>query len=239
VRLSRVWERPLDAEVRAAYLERLGLDAEPPSADAVRRLMQRHVERVPYETMWIKAGERWGIDPADSARRVAIDRRGGYCYHLNGALGALLRSLGYTVTGHVGGVHGAGGPAFEEIGNHLVLTLSGLPSGDNPSGIWYVDAGLGDALHEPLPLAAGEYEQQPFRISLEEVDRGWHLTHDPAGGFTGMTWTTGSGTVADNPNRYRPHHPNPGRDLVQTRQTVSRNSRAVSRVPSDDRARGT
>ena len=62
--------------------------------------------------MWIKAGEGWGIDPAESARRVAVERRGGYCYHLNGALGALLQSLGYDVTGHVGGVHGPGGQAL-------------------------------------------------------------------------------------------------------------------------------
>src|SRR4051795_8892733 len=115
-----MWSQPLDPDVRAAYLQRLGLEAEPPSPHALRRIVQRQVERVPYETMWIKAGERWGIDPAGSPRRVALERRGGYCYHLNGALGALLQSLGYAVTGHVGGVHGPGGPSFEEVGNHLV-----------------------------------------------------------------------------------------------------------------------
>jgi len=70
-------------------------------------------------------------------------------------------------------------------GNHVVLTVSGLPSSENPLGIWYVDAGLGDALHEALPLVAGVYEQAPFRLVLEEADGidNWHLVHDPAGGF--------------------------------------------------------
>jgi arylamine N-acetyltransferase len=95
-------------ELRDAYLDRLGLDAEPPSAEALRRLHRRHVERVPYETLWIQAGERWGIDPVEAMTRIALHRRGGYCYHLNGALGLVLRSLGYSVHGHVGGVHGAG-----------------------------------------------------------------------------------------------------------------------------------
>ena len=181
----------IDSELQAAYLGRLGLVAEPPSVEALQRLHRRHVERVPYETMWLHAAERWGIDPVDSVTRIAREGRGGYCYHLNGAFAALLESLGYAVARHVGGVHGPAGPDAETTGNHLVLTVRGLPSDDNASGTWYVDVGLGDALHEALPLEAGEYEQAPFRLSLAETDDGigdWHLAHDPAGGFIGMSW---------------------------------------------------
>jgi arylamine N-acetyltransferase len=192
-----IWAR-LDGDVMLAYLCRLGVDAEPPSADALARLVGRHAERVPYETLWIGEGDAWGIDPVVAARRIALDGRGGYCYHLNGALGVLLESLGYSVGRHVGGVHGPDGPNPECRGNHLVLTVSGVPTAMNPGGVWYVDDGLGDALHDPLPLAAGVYRQEPFRLSLEETARGaWHLTHDPAGGFTGMSWTDGEATLAD------------------------------------------
>jgi arylamine N-acetyltransferase len=183
----------MSSEIQAAYLRRLALDAEPPSVDALQRLHRRQVERIPYETMWMHAGEAWGIDPVDSVARIALQGRGGYCYHLNGAFSELLRSLGYAVTRHVGGVHGPGGPDAESTANHLVLTVSGLPSDANPSGVWYADAGLGDALHEALPLVAGDYEQAPFRLVLDETDGGigdWHLTHDPRGGFVGMSWTT-------------------------------------------------
>jgi N-hydroxyarylamine O-acetyltransferase len=95
------------------------------------------------------------------------------------------------VTRHVGGVHGPVGPTADELTNHLVLTVSDLPTEENPSGTWYVDAGLGDALHEALPLVAARYEQPPFHLSLEELDAqfaDWHLTHDSAGAFTGMSW---------------------------------------------------
>ena len=51
------------------------------------------------------------------------------------------------------------------MGNHLVLTVDQLPSEANPSGVWYVDTGLGDALHDPLPLAAGRHDQPPFRLT--------------------------------------------------------------------------
>jgi N-hydroxyarylamine O-acetyltransferase len=174
-----------------AYLARLGVDAEPPSADGLVRLHRAHVERVPYETLWIHLGERLGIDPAASATRVATQQRGGYCYHLNGALSVLLDELGYDVVRHVGGVHGPEGAMGPEMSNHLVLTVHGLPSAGNPSGDWYVDVGLGDALHEPLPLAAGTYRQGPFEMALDRTPGGvgdWHLTHDPAGSFAGMSW---------------------------------------------------
>ncbi|WP_458247215.1 arylamine N-acetyltransferase family protein [Streptomyces sp. MAI_2237] len=182
---------PLDPDVRRAYLARLDVEPAPPSVEAMRLLVRRHAERVPYETLWIQAGEAWNIDPYDSAARIALRGRGGYCYHMNGALGLLLTSLGYVVRGHVGGVHGPEGPHAEVMGNHLVLTVEQLPSDTNPGGVWYVDNGLGDALHDPLPLTEGRHEQAPFVLGLEQSPDGaqWHLTHDPAGGFTGMTWT--------------------------------------------------
>lgn len=197
---------PLDAGLRAAYLRRLGVEPEPPSAEALRRLHRAQVEHVPYETAWIHTGEPWGIDPADSVRRIATEARGGYCYHLNGAFSALLEDLGYAVVRHLGGVHGPDGPTVEAIDNHLVLTVHGLPADENPSGDWYVDVGLGDALHDPLPLAAGPYDQSPWSLSLEVTDDGvgdWHLTHDPAGAFRGMSWRSAPTDMAAFADRHR------------------------------------
>lgn len=190
---------PLGTEIQQAYLTRLGVAAQPPSVEAMRMLVQRHAERVPYETLWIHAGEAWSLDPYESAARIALQGRGGYCYHMNGALGLLLSSLGYSVHGHVGGVHGPDGPSASSMGNHLVLTVDLLPSGENPRGVWYVDGGLGDALHGPLPLIAGSHHQPPFQLSLESAanESEWHLTHDPSGGFTGMTWTMGEAHESD------------------------------------------
>jgi N-hydroxyarylamine O-acetyltransferase len=179
-----------DAE-RDAYLRRLGVEAEPPSVEALFRIHRAHVERVPYETLWIQLGDRWPVDPRVSGSRVATTDRGGYCFHLNGALSELLAALGYDVVRHVGGVHGPAGAAETDLTNHLVLTVNGLASDDNPDGTWYVDAGLGDALHEPMPMQDGVVAQGPMRFGMAEVGAegvgDWHLTHDPSGSFTGVS----------------------------------------------------
>src|SRR5258706_12988721 len=185
------------AELRSAYLRRLRLDPEPPSADALFRIHRAHVDLVPYETTWLHMGERWGIDPASSIERVATGGRGGYCFHLNGSLSQLLRMLGYEVSYHIGGVHGPE-PSADDLTNHLVLTVAGLPTADNPAGEWYVDAGLGDALYEPLPLLPGTYRQGTLTFVLEETPTGigdWHFIHDPVGSVTGMNFRAATTTI--------------------------------------------
>jgi len=157
--------------------------------DALFRLQQRHVERVPYETLWIHLGQRWGIDPRRSARRIATTDRGGYCFHLNGALSELLVILGYRVTRHVGAVHGPAGLMEEEVGNHLVLVVHDLPARDRSVWTWYVDAGLGDATYEPIPLQPGSWVQGPYHLTLDRTEPAhWQLTPEPAASFGGMRW---------------------------------------------------
>ena len=185
-----------------AYLDRLGLDRpglarEGPTAAALDRIHRRHVERVTYETTWIHLGEPWTIEPAAAAQRIATAGRGGYCFHLNGALSTLLTDLGYDVTLHVGGVHRAE-PDEADLHNHLVLLVHGLPTPSHPDGTWYVDAGLGDALHRPLPLRPGEFAQGPMTFRLEPTPAApngggvgdWHFTHDSSGSFAGMSFST-------------------------------------------------
>ncbi|MCF2532562.1 arylamine N-acetyltransferase family protein [Yinghuangia soli] len=173
--------RTIDAR---GYLHRLGLDdiSGPPTTELLFTLHRAHVERISYEGLHAQLGESAGIDPADSVARIAAGR-GGYCYHLNGALAALLEHLGYTVTRHQAGVQ----PRFEDppgvLGNHMALTVR-CENRD-----WLVDVGLGDGFYEPLPLRAGVYDQGPFSYALaasDVVPGGWRFTHDMRGAFPRM-----------------------------------------------------
>ncbi|MDY7101517.1 MAG: arylamine N-acetyltransferase [Actinomycetota bacterium] len=176
---------------RDRYLARLGTppDLRHPSVEGLAALHAAHVERIPYEVVDIQLGRPTTIEPADSAHRITRRHRGGYCYHLNGAFSALLRSLGYDVRWHRAGAqyHGEAPPGA--VGNHLALTVRGLPSDVCPDGVWVIDAGLGDGLHHPIPLREGTYRQGPLRFTLRpsEVEPGgWRLDHDERGSFAGM-----------------------------------------------------
>ena len=158
---------------------------------ALFEMHRGHVRNIPYETTWIHLGERWGVDQEDSLRRIAHRRRGGYCFQLNGAFALLLVTLGYDVTLHHGGVHGPDGPDAARMMNHLVVLVRNVPSEHNPDGSWYVDAGLGDGLFQPIPLRIGEFRQGPFTFGLARIDgtvADWDLTHDPTGSFRGMAF---------------------------------------------------
>ncbi|WP_328947324.1 arylamine N-acetyltransferase [Streptomyces sp. NBC_00250] len=172
------------------YLDRLGFDGDlAPTVENLRRLHGAHVERIPYETLEFQLGRAPGIDPEESSDRLANSSRGGYCFHLNGAFAWLLAALGYQVRMHRVGVQKVDEPMPPGInGNHMALTVAGLPGPDGPEGSRLVDVGLGFAFHEPLPLHPGRAEQGPFgyELSPSSFEAGaWRLDHRPLRGFAG------------------------------------------------------
>lgn len=217
-----------------AYLRRLGLEAAPPSVDALFRIHRAQVERVPYETTWIHLGERWSVDTDAAFERIAEQGRGGYCFHLNGSLGRLLTMLGYDVILHVGGVHRVE-PDEADLTNHLVLTVGGLPTDENPGGQWYVDAGLGDALYEPLPLRAGRYPQGPLVFELTETPGGigdWHFTHDPEGSFASMGFRSATASLDEFAETHRHLSTSPDSGFVRNVIAQRRHENGVSWIRS-------
>lgn len=177
----------------AGYLDRLGITPSgTPSAEELYAVQRAHLERIPYDNVGIQLGRPPGIEPELSVRRFAAGE-GGYCFHLNGGLAALLKALGYDVTMHVAGVHmepeGRGAN-----GNHMALTVR------IGAEAWFVDVGLGDGPHEPLPLRAGTYERGPFTYRLEPSESepgGWTFHHDRLSTFPVMEFRGETATSAD------------------------------------------
>lgn len=192
---------PLDEDLRDAYLRRLGLSL--PLAPSVETLFAVHraqVERIPYESVWVWLGERRTIEPLDSVRYVTgPGGRGGYCYHQNGSLATLLGWLGFTVRWHVGGVQGHRNARAGATGDHLALTVTDLPTTANPGGTWFADAGLGDGLHQPMPLLTGEYHQGPHHYVLlpsTAAPGGWRFEADEKMSLVGMDFLPDDANVA-------------------------------------------
>src|SRR4051794_6752460 len=179
---------PTTSERVEAYLAFLGYDERPGvSVEDLADLHRRHLARVPYENLEIMLGRPPSVDPLDSLTRVGSLGRAGYCFHQNGALETVLTDLGYAVSRRGGHVWTTEDDRWSGALNHLVLVVSGLSTAANPAGDWCPDAGLGDAIAEPLPLVAGDYEQGGFHYAISDVrEGGWSFTADPTGSFSGL-----------------------------------------------------
>ncbi|RZS44520.1 arylamine N-acetyltransferase [Herbihabitans rhizosphaerae] len=194
--------------MRARYLRRLGFSEAPePDLEALTALHRAQVEKIPYETLWIKMGEPRTTDP-----RAAVDTitgpggRGGYCYHLNGAFSELVGSLGFDVRRHIAGVQGKPEDRPHLDRNHLGLTVHGLPTDDCPDGAWLVDLGLGDGFYDPIPLVYDEYRQGPFtyRLRESEVDGGgWRFDHAAGMSFVGFDTAPAAAVPGDFTEKHR------------------------------------
>jgi N-hydroxyarylamine O-acetyltransferase len=166
-------------ETVARYLSRTGLPLDlAPTAEALAELQRRHLDAVPYENLAIMLGRPDSTDPRRTLERIAAGGNAGYCFHHNGAFEIVLRALGFAVERRSGQVRGRPTPRL----NHLVLlvTIDGRR--------WWPDLGLGDALRDPVVVAAGEIRQGPFRYEITDVADGkWTFVHDPgAGSFTAL-----------------------------------------------------
>lgn len=191
---------PLSDGLAAAYLARLGAARDGhPSIAGLTELHRAHAARVVYENLDLVLRRAPGISPQLSAERI-VRGRGGYCYHLNGAFSALLATLGYRVVRHRGDVGIAPGSAGVIGGGHLALTVGELPSEEAPSGLWWVDVGLGTGPSDPIPLHSAVHQQGTSRYAVHpsaaEPD-GWRIDQTPNDGWRGMDFALAPWSLDD------------------------------------------
>ena len=147
----------------AAYLERIrytGLTT--PDLECLFQIHRAHLLAVPFENLDISQKRQIVCDEEAFVRKIVEERRGGFCYEMNGAFAALLRSLGFRVTllsARVSHADGSGGPEFD----HLALRV-------DLDEAWLADVGFGELFLEPLRLRTGVEQEQAgrkFRIVAE------------------------------------------------------------------------
>ena len=156
----------MDTGTVDAYLRRIG--CERPlrlDVEALATLQERHLDAVPFENLSIHLGEPIVLEVDALVDKIVRRRRGGFCYELNGAFGALLEALGFPVTLMAARVYGEGdalGPPFD----HLVLRV-------DLDEAYLVDVGFGAFSRRPLRLGERERQSDPagwFR--LVDADHG-------------------------------------------------------------------
>ena len=121
---------------------------------------------VPFENLDI--GRRpIAMDERAFVRKVVDERRGGFCYELNGAFGALLRELRFSVVNLSAGVaraEGGFGPEYD----HLALLVDDK---------WLADVGFGEGFMLPLRFEVDVDQTDPAGVCRITRDGEYYMLH--------------------------------------------------------------
>lgn len=145
------------------YLDRLGYQG---SAEPVRKtldgLIDRHLASVPFENLDIVRLRRpIVLDNERHFAKIAGERRGGFCYELNGLFAGLLAELGFGVTrGYGSWLNGDG--TWVVPFDHIVLAVTLPGSGER----MLVDVGFGSGC--PV-VAVPLRDRQTHEIEHREI----------------------------------------------------------------------
>lgn len=152
-----------------AYLDRIGYDKPvKPDVLTLRGLQTAHMRSIPFENLDIGLKRPILIDDKSVWDKLIRQRRGGFCYELNGLFAWLLKQIGFDVThlnARVFNREGNLGIAFA----HLALLVRVPGSSER----WLADVGFGDSFIEPLNLDDVDEQIQGLR--------GYKLEHTPDG----------------------------------------------------------
>lgn len=128
-----------------AYLTRIGLAEYEiiPNLENLRNLQRQHLLNVPFENLQIHFGEPIVLDEEKIYDKVVQNKRGGFCYELNGLFYILLEAIGYQNVRLSARVYSGDGNFGQEFDHFCILTQV-------DSERYLVDVGFGDFSAQPL-----------------------------------------------------------------------------------------
>ena len=146
------------------YLERINYKESPDlTYETLKNLQLLHLRSVPFENLSIHLREPIILQYESLFAKIVLNKRGGFCYELNGLFTALLRQLGFNVSMLSAGVaktDGGFGPDFDHM--TLMVLLEDR---------WLVDVGFGDSFQQPLLIDNREVQVQENRsYQIENAD---------------------------------------------------------------------
>jgi len=154
------------------YLMRINYtDSVKPDVQTLRGLQLAHMRHVPFENLDI--GLKRPIQLSEEAlwNKIVVQKRGGFCYELNGIFARLLSEIGFDVTYLNARVYNHSGELGIDF-DHLAL-LVGIPK---QSARWLADAGFGDSFNEPLSFEERGEQVQGLRAYRLEQTPGGYIT---------------------------------------------------------------
>ncbi len=206
--MARVQPALSDAQLRR-YFARIGYAGPTaPTLEVLRAVHRAHLLAIPYENLDIHLGLPLSLDPEAIARKLVDERRGGWCFEMNGLLGRVLETLGFEVR-YLSGAVGRAARGWRAQGNHLVLLVT-------LDRRWIVDVGFGDGFLTPLPLEPGGYRQDYLQYRVTRDGPRWRVDNHQFGGADGFDFTLTARTLDAFAAQCRELQTSPESPFVQT-----------------------
>ena len=136
-----------------SYLQRIGIEENEiePTLENLRFLQKQHLLNVPFENLDIHWKQPISLNNKKFYKKIVGEKRGGFCYELNGLFSELLRAIGYQ--NKIISARVFGGKDFGAEYDHLAI----LTEIDGEE--FLVDAGFGDFIAEPLRFILDEEQK--------------------------------------------------------------------------------
>lgn len=152
------------------YFSRIGLSKEPQlNETGLVDLQKGQFFTFPFENLDIHLGKKISVEIDAIFEKLVHNKRGGYCFELNGLMLYVLKTLGFKARPLLARVHLEREPGGRTHQLNLI-ELNGRK--------WIVDVGFGaGGLRSPLPLEEGVYKQESgMDIKLSKKEPwGWFM----------------------------------------------------------------
>jgi N-hydroxyarylamine O-acetyltransferase len=166
------------------YLDRIGYGGSlGATLETLVGLHRAHLQTIPYENLEIHFGRILGLNLERIFERLVLERRGGWCYEMNGLFAWALRELGFDVRLVSTRVTRDDGSSMAP-GDHVALVVNLEIASSQTT--WLADVGWGNGFLEPLPLEVGTHTQGFLEYRLESHGDAWRFfnQHYSPDGFT-------------------------------------------------------
>lgn len=135
------------------YLRRIGIEENElePTLENLKLLQRRHLLNVPFENLDIHWKRPILLDSGKFYNKIIGEKRGGFCYELNGLFNELLKEIGYKTK--IISARVFNGKDFGEEYDHLAILME---IGDEE---FLTDVGFGNFTAEPLRFVLDEEQE--------------------------------------------------------------------------------
>lgn len=150
-----------------------------PDLETLAKLQKQHLLNIPFENLDIHINKPITISIKNFYNKIVNNKRGGFCYELNGLFNELLTAVGYQTFLISARVFDSPDKYGEEFDHLAIIVLIDEEK-------WLADVGFGEFAFAPLKIAIG-YEQKDergiFRINnydeqylvvQKKISSGWN-----------------------------------------------------------------